>query len=340
MFKSRILEVFVLTGALSALLSPADSAIAGAAIKIDGSSTMYPITDTVAKSFREGKKEAIRITVDISGTGGGFEKFCRGEIDIANASRPIQRKEMKACDKAGVRYVELPVAFDAVTVVVNPKNDWSKAMTVAELKKIWEPAAQGRITRWNQVNPAWPAEPFKLYAAGPGSGTFDYFTQAIMGKAKSSRADFMSSKDDDVNIVIQGVAGDKNALGFLGFGYYAENKDKVRAVAIDNDRGEAVMPSVETVEDGTYQPLSRPIFIYVNMKAAEKPEVKEFVEFYMKNASALARGAHYFPLPPRAYRTNMEFFRTKRLGTVFDGFVPEGLTIDDLLKREARFYEN
>ena len=340
MFRSRILEACVLTGALALSMGASSVTGAGSAIKIDGSSTMYPITDRMAKNFQEAKKEPIGITVDVSGTGSGFSKFCRGEIDIANASRPIRRKEMKACDKAGVRYVELPVAFDAVTVLINPKNDWSKTMTVGELKQIWEPSAQGKITRWNQVNSAWPAEPFKLYATGPGSGTFDFFTQAIVGNAKSSRSDFTASGEDDVNIVIQGVAGDKNALGFLGFGYYAENKDKIRAVAIDNDSGEAIMPSVETVEDGTYQPLSRPIFIYVSTKAAEKPEVREFVEFYMKNASALARGAYYFPLPPRAYRANMEIFKTRRLGTVFDGFLPESLTIDDLLKREARFYEN
>jgi phosphate transport system substrate-binding protein len=340
MFESRILEALVLAGALGLSAGISVVAAAGPVIKIDGSSTMYPISDRMAKNFQEARKEPVGITVDVSGTGSGLAKFCRGEIDIANASRPIRRKEMKTCDKAGVRYVELPVAFDAVTVVINPGNDWSKTMTVAELKQIWEPAAQGRVTRWNQVNPAWPAQAFKLYATGPGSGTFDFFTQAIMGKAKSSRSDFTASGEDDVSIVIQGVAGDKNALGFLGFGYYAENKDKIKAVAIDNDIGEAIMPSVETVEDGTYQPLSRPIFIYVSTKAAEKPEVKEFVEFYMKNASALARGAYYFPLPPHAYRRIMEIFKTRRLGTVFDGFLPESLTIDDLLKREARFYEN
>jgi phosphate transport system substrate-binding protein len=340
MFKSRALEVFVLTAALVPSVTVVYAANTNAEIRIDGSSTMYPITSNVAKGFKEANKEPIGITVDISGTAMGFAKFCRGEIDIANASRPIRRKEMKACDKAGVRYIELPVAFDAVTVVINPGNGWSKTMTVDELRKIWEPAAQGRITRWNQVNPAWPAEAFKLYATGPGSGTFDFFTQAIMGKAKSSRGDFTASEEDDVNVVIQGVAGNKYALGFLGFGYYAENKDKIRAVAVDNDTEEAIMPSVETVEDGTYQPLSRPIFIYVSTKAAEKPEVKEFIEFYVKNASALARGAYYFPLPPRAYRRIMEIFKSRRLGTVFDGFLPESLTIDDLLKREARFYEN
>jgi phosphate transport system substrate-binding protein len=293
---------------------------------------MHPITEAVAENFRKEKKGAVNVTVGISGTGGGFAKFCRGEIDIANASRPIQRKEIKACDKAGIQYVELPVAFDPVTVVVNPANNWVKTMTVAELKKIWEPAAEGKINRWNQVNAAWPDEPLRLYGAGTDSGTFDYFTQAIVGKAKSSRRDFTASEDD--NVLVQGVAGDKNALGFFGFGYYKQNEDKVRAVAIGNGKGEGVIPSGETVEDGTYQPLSRPIFIYVNMKAGEKPEVKEFVEFYMKKASAAVREVQYIPLPPRAYSKNMEFFKTKRVGTVFDGFLPVGLTIDDLLRRQ------
>ena len=338
MFISHIVKLLGMTAVSSALISAAGFAGADAIIKIDGSSTMYPITEAVAENFQGTQKNAIKVMVGVSGTSGGFMKFCRGEIDIVNASRPIQGKEMKACNKARVEYVELPVAFDALTVAVNPKNNWVKTMTVAELKKIWSPAAQGKITRWSQVNPAWPDEPFKLYGADANSGTFDYFTQAIIGKAKSIRGDFTASEDD--NVLVQGVASDKNALGFFGFGYYVENQEKVRAVAIDDGRGEGVIPSVETVEDGTYRPLSRPIFVYVNMKAAEKPEVKEFVTFYIKNASALVRGAHYFPLPPRAYRADMEFFKTKRLGTVFDGFLPVGITIDDLLQREARFYEN
>lgn len=306
-------------------------------IKIDGSSTLYPITEAVAESFQASKKGAVKVTVGVSGTGGGFVKFCRGEIDIANASRPIQKKEIKACNKAGVQYVEMPVAFDALTVVVNPGNDWSKTMTVDELKKMWEPEAQGKIKRWNQVNRTWPDETFKLYGPGPASGTFDYFTQAIVGKEKSSRGDFKGFEDH--NVLIEKAAADKNALAFVGFGYYMENQEKVRAVAID-DGGGGVLPSDETIEDGTYQPLSRPIFIYVNMKGAEKPEVKEFVTFYMKNASMLVKGVRYFPLPPRAYAANMEFFKTKRVGTVFDGFLPIGLTVDDLLQREARLYEN
>ena len=337
MLKTRNLRLFSMTVALSGFIcgmGAGDTGIAHAqtTIKIDGSSTMYPITEAVAENFRKEKKGAVNVTVGISRTSGGFAKFCQGEINIANASRPIQRKEIKACDKAGVEYVELPVAFDPVTVVVNRANTWVNTITVAELKKMWEPAAQGKITRWNQVNPAWPDEEFRLYGAGPDSGTFDYFTRAVVGKAKSSRGDFTASEDD--NMLMQGVAGDRNALGFFGFGYYKQNEDKVRAVAIDNGSGEGVLPSAETVEDGTYQPLSRPIFIYVNMKAAEKPEVKEFVEFYMKNGSAAVREVQYIPLPHRAYSKNLEFFKTKRVGTVFDGFLPVGLTIDDLLRRQ------
>ncbi|WP_090827398.1 PstS family phosphate ABC transporter substrate-binding protein [Nitrosovibrio tenuis] len=329
---------FAILSVLIGFVGIASVAVAGTTIKIDGSSTMYPITEAVAEDFQASKKGAIKVTLGVSGTVGGFTKFCRGEIDIANASRPIQKNEMKACNKAGIQYVELPVAFDALTVVVNPKNDWSKTMTVAELKKMWEPAAQGKITKWSQVNRKWPDEPFKLYGPGPASGSFDYFTQAIIGEAKSSRSDF--TEFEDHNAVVQHVAADKNALGFVGFSYYAENQEKVRAVAIDNGTGNGVYPSAEAIEDGTYQPLSRPIFIYVNMKAAEKPEVKEFVTFYIKNAPSIVKRVHYFTLPPRAYTADMEFFRTKRLGTVFDGFIPVGLTIDDLLKREARLYEN
>lgn len=308
--------------------------VAGAAvIKIDGSSTVYPITEAVAEDFQIAKKGAVKVTVGISGTGGGFKKFCRGEIDIANASRPIQRKEMEDCKKAGVQYVEMPVAFDALTVAVNPRNNWIKTMTVAELKKMWEPAAQGKVTKWNQINPAWPDEPFKLFGAGSDSGTFDYFTEAIVGKAKSSRGDFTASEDD--NVLVQGVASDKNGLGFFGFAYYIENQKKVTAVAVDNGKG-GVLPSAETVEDGSYQPLARPIFIYVSIKAAEKPEVREFVAFYMKNALSLVKEVQYFPFPPSAYITIMEHFNKKRVGTVFNGVSAVGLTIDELLNREAR----
>ena len=318
---------------LAALMSTAGITNAQSIVKVDGSSTVYPITEAVAEDFQIAKRGAIRVTVGISGTGGGFKKFCRGEIDIANASRPIQKKEMEECKKSGIQYVEMPVAYDALTVAINPKNTWAKTMTVAELKKMWEPAAQGRITKWNQINPSWPDKTFKLYGAGADSGTFDYFTEAVVGKAKSSRGDFTASEDD--NVLVQGVASDENGLGFFGFAYYSENQKKVTAVAVDNGKG-GVIPSLETVEDGTYQPLARPIFIYVNIKAAEKPEVKEFVTFYMKNALKLVQEVQYFPLPPSAYTTIMANFTQKRVGTIFGGVSAVGLSISELLKREAR----
>ncbi len=322
---------------LGAVLSTANiGMIAGAnaagLVKIDGSSTVFPITEAVAEDFQNAKKGAVRVTVGISGTGGGFKKFCRGETDIVNASRPILQKEMEECKKSGIQYVEMPVAFDALTVVINPKNDWAKTLTVAELKKIWEPEAQGKITKWNQANPAWPDEKLTLYGAGADSGTFDYFTEAIVGKTKSSRGDFTASEDD--NVLVQGVASDKNALGFFGFAYYVENQKKLKAVAIDSGKG-PVLPSEKTVEDGSYQPLSRPIFIYVNIRSAEKPEVRELVEFYMKNAPALVKEVKFFPLPPQAYSTNLEHLNKKKVGTVFGGRTETGVRVEELLEREA-----
>jgi phosphate transport system substrate-binding protein len=328
--KSLVLGMSAVIGAMITTISVAAS---DRIVKIDGSSTVFPITEAVAEDFQNAMKGAVKVTVGISGTGGGFKKFCRGEIDIVDASRPILEKEMADCKAAGVQYVEMPVAFDALTVVVNPKNNWSNVITVAELKKMWEPAAQAKITRWNQVNPAWPDEPIKLYGAGADSGTFDYFTEAIVGKAKSSRGDFTASEDD--NVLVQGVASDKNGLGFFGFAYYIENQKKLKAVAVDAGKG-PVIPSAKTVEDGTYQPLSRPIFIYVNIKSAEKPEVREFVEFYMKNAIELVKEVKFFSLPAQAYPTNLEHLKKKKVGTVFGGKPETGLRIEEVLKREAR----
>ncbi|MBI2360921.1 MAG: PstS family phosphate ABC transporter substrate-binding protein, partial [Deltaproteobacteria bacterium] len=303
-------------------------------IKIDGSSTVYPVTEAVAEEFQKAKRGKIKVTVGISGTGGGFKKFCRGETDISDASRPILKQEMDVCKKAGIQYYELPVAYDALTVMVNLKNNWVTSMTVAELKKIWEPAAQGKIMKWNQVRSSWPNAPLKLYGAGADSGTFDYFTEAIVGKAKASRGDFTASEDD--NVLVQGIANDRNALGFFGFAYYAENTDKLKAVAIDDGKGRPVLPSSKTVEDGTYQPLARPIFIYVNKKSADKAEVKEFVEFYLKNASKLAKQVKYVALPAKAYTLGLEHFQKGKLGTVFGGEAEVGVKIEDLLRREAR----
>ena len=303
-------------------------------IEIDGSSTVFPVTEAVAEEFQKSKKGKVKVTVGISGTGGGFKKFCRGETDISDASRPILKQEIEACKGSGVEFFELPVAYDALTVIVNPKNDWATSMTVAELKKIWEPAAQGKVTNWNQVRPKWPDAPLTLFGAGADSGTFDYFTEAIVGKAKSSRGDFTASEDD--NVLVQGVANDRNALGFFGFAYYIENQKKLKAVAIDGGKG-PVAPSAKTVEDGTYQPLSRPIFIYVSKKAIAKPEVKEFVEFYLKNAPALVKEVKYVALPDKAYTVGLEHIQKGKIGTVFGGEAEVGVKIDDLLKREAKF---
>jgi phosphate transport system substrate-binding protein len=303
-------------------------------VKVDGSSTVFPVSEAVAEDFQKAKKGAIKVTVGISGTGGGFKKFCRGETDVSNASRPILKQEMADCKAAGIEYYELPVAFDALTVVINPKNSFIKTLTVAELKKMWEPGAQGKVTRWNQVNPAWPDAPIKLFGPGADSGTFDYFTEAVVGKSKSSRGDFTASEDD--NVLVQGVSRDVNGLGYFGYAYYIENKDKLKAVPIVNEKGQAVEPSMEAVLKGIYTPLARPIFIYVNAKSLGKPEVKEFVEYYMKHGGKLAREVKYVPLPDSAYTVGMEHIQKGKKGTVFGGNAEVGVTIEELLKREAK----
>jgi phosphate transport system substrate-binding protein len=327
---SKVLVLFIFAASLATLPQAAKAQV----IQIDGSSTVFPVTEAVAEEFQNSKKGKVKVTVGISGTGGGFKKFCRGEIDISDASRPILKQEIEACKASGVEFFELPVAYDALTVIVNPKNDWATSMTVAELEKIWEPAAQGKVTNWNQVRPKWPDAPLKLFGAGADSGTFDYFTEAIVGKAKSSRGDFTASEDD--NVLVQGVANDRNALGFFGFAYYIENQKKLKAVGVDGGKG-PVVPSAKTVEDGTYQPLSRPIFIYVSKKALAKPEVKEFVEFYLKNAAALVKEVKYVALPAKAYTLALEHIQKGKIGTVFGGQAEIGVKIEDLLKREAKF---
>ncbi|BAU46982.1 protein sphX [Sulfurifustis variabilis] len=302
-------------------------------VQIDGSSTVYPITEAVAEEFQKANR-GVNVTVGVSGTGGGFKKFCRGEIDISDASRPILKKEMDACKAAGIQYIELPVAYDALTVVVNPKNDWIKQMTVAELKKIWEPEAQGKITKWNQVNPKWPDAEIKLFGPGADSGTFDYFTEAVTGKSKASRGDFTASEDD--NVLVQGVSSDRYALGYFGFAYYLENQKRLKAVPIVNPAGKPVLPSIESVENGSYSPLSRPIFIYVSTKSLEKPEVRQFVEYYLTQATPLIEEVGYVPLPANAYKMAASHLKAKKVGTVFGGEAEVGLKIDELLKREAK----
>jgi phosphate transport system substrate-binding protein len=310
------------------------AALAQSTVKIDGSSTVFPIAEAVAEEFQKAKRGAVRVTVGISGTGGGFRKFCRGETDVSNASRPITKAEIAECQKNGVRYIEMPVAYDALSVVVNPKNEWLKEISIDELKKMWEPAAAGKVTRWNQVNPAWPDRPISLFGPGADSGTFEYFTEAVTGKSKSSRGDFTASEDD--NVLVQGVSRDVGALGYFGFAYYAENRDKLKALPISWKGGKAIGPSLETVVNGTYQPLSRPIFIYVKEESAKRPEVREFVEFFNRNADKLVREVKYVPLPAAAYTYNLDALARNRVGTKFGGENIIGVTIEQLMKMEAR----
>jgi phosphate transport system substrate-binding protein len=306
-------------------------------IKVDGSSTVFPITEAVAEEFQKEKQGRVKVTVGISGTGGGFKKFVRGETDISNASRPILTDEMAQAKSAGIEYLELPIAFDALTVVVNNQNDWVTSMKVEELKKIWEPEAQGKITHWNQIRPEWPNEKIILFGAGADSGTFDYFTEAIVGKPKASRGDYTASEDD--NVLVQGVEGTKYSLGYIPYAYFAPHSSRMKAVSIEWDKNkvkEPVTPSPENVIAGTYNPLSRPLFIYVNRKSLDKPAVKEFVEFYLKNVATLAKEVKYVPLSETAYQMATERLRSLKAGTGFGGVPEVGLPVEEILKREPK----
>lgn len=323
-FSFLSLMAFILTG-LSPMVGLADTTT----IKVDGSSTVFPITEAVAEEFQNSTRGQVKVTVGISGTGGGFKKFCRGETDIQDASRPISKEEMENCRKAGIQYFELPVAYDAITIAVSPKNQFLKDITVEDLKKIWAPEAQNKITTWKQVRSEWPDKPLKLYGAGADSGTFDYFTEAVVGKSKSSRGDYTASEDD--NTIVQGIANDESALGYLPYSYYDENKKKLKALSV-----KGIHPSRQTVESGTYSPLSRPIFIYVNKKSSEKAEVRDFVEFYMKHGSKLSAEVKYVPLPAKAYTLALDKFKKGHAGTAFGGHNEVGLKVEDLLKREMK----
>ncbi len=328
---------FIGLGLATALVTVASSITAQEtqSIKIDGSSTVYPITQKIVEDYQSNKKQPAEIKVNFSGTGGGFDKFCRGETDISNASRPIQLDEMEACNNSEVRYIELPIAFDALTVVVNPQNDWLKNITVQELKRIWSPNAEGKITNWQQVRSSFPNRPMNLYAPGQESGTFDYFTEAIVGESGASRRDITSSEDDDV--LVQGVRQDPNGLGYFGLAYYEQHADEIKAIAIDNGRG-AILPSVETVEQAQYQPLSRPLFIYVNAASAQKnPDLRQFIDFYLAQAPELVTEVGYVPLPEEAYQIDKVTFHRGEVGTVFEGKSQFNLTIPELLRKQAKF---
>jgi phosphate transport system substrate-binding protein len=280
-------------------------------ISIDGSSTVYPLTEAVAEEFQTQKRGQIRVTVGVSGTGGGFKKFCRGQTMIQNASRPISPEEKLWCEKQGVTYLELPVAYDALVVIVHRENHWVSELSVEDLKTMWEPQKENPKTLWSQIQPHWPKRPLRLYAPGPDSGTFDYFTEAIMGQAKMSRSDFTASEDD--NTIVQGVYRDKEALGYLGFAYYMANQDKLKAVRIippweEKEKGAkappspGVFPQAHTILSGEYKPLSRSIFIYVNSNTLKhNPLLQEFVLFFLNQASVLSHEVGYVPLPETTY---------------------------------------
>jgi phosphate transport system substrate-binding protein len=327
--KLSIVQLPLLAIALAAGCAPREqegsaTTAAEKAVRVDGSSTVYPITEAVAEEFRAVQPE-VRVTVGISGTGGGFKKFAAGEIDIADASRPIKPEEASAAQAAGIEYVELPVAYDGITMVVHPDNTFVDHLTMEELHKIWAP--ESTVKTWNEVRSSWPKEEIHLYGAGHDSGTFDYFTEVVNGKAQACRADYTASEDD--NVLVQGVSGDKSSLGFFGFAYYAENQDKLRAVPIMSNAG-AIAPSHETIANGTYEPLSRPIFIYVASKSAERPEVQSFATFYLDNAPKLVSQVGYIALSEALYSAMKTRLTSKVTGSVYASPDAKGKTLDQL----------
>lgn len=324
---TKTLKSLLLTAAIVVFL--AQNGLAANTIAIDGSSTVYPITEAVAEEFGF-KNRSARITIGVSGSGGGFKKFCRGETAISDASRPIKKVEMELCAKNGIQFIELPVAYDGIAIVVNKKNNWADTITVDELKRLWEPKAEGVVAKWSQIRKGWPDKKIILFGPGVDSGTFDYFTEAIVGKSHASRADFTSSEDD--NVLVRGVAMEKYALGFFGLAYYVENKNKLNLLAVDGGSG-PVKPSARTVGNGTYAPLSRPLFIYVNKKSAGRPEVGKFVRFYLKNMKSLADEVGYVSLPDKITALASRRFEAGIVGSMYVGKKSVGVSLESLLKK-------
>lgn len=327
----------VATASVIALLSSCAKVQSGQldTVKIDGSSTVYPITQRITEEFNQKDIVSVEIENSFSGTGGGFEKFCVGATDINSASRPIQTDEMVKCKEAGVVYIELPVAFDGITVVVNSQNNWAKEITIDELEKIWQPQSQGKISNWNQVRTSWPDKPLRLYGPGADSGTYDYFTEAVVGKAGASRSDYVASEDDD--LLVQEVSSNPNALGYFGLAYYESNPGQMKPLAVDSGSG-AVLPSSKTVGRGQYQPLSRPLFIYINLASAQNnPAVREFIYYYLERAPEIVAQVGYIPLSKEAYRLDKIHYNKGKVGTVFEGKSQFDLTIDDMLRKQAEY---
>ncbi len=323
----KCLNVFSIAGALalSACGGEPSQSASGQSIQIDGSSTVFPLSEAAAESFTATQRGAARVTVGESGTGGGFRKFCRGETQVQGASRPILTEEMQACAEAGIAYVEVPIAFDGLTVVVHPSNT-VRAVTMAELRRAWEPAAEGQVMNWRQINPRWPDLSLQLFGAGTASGTFDYFTEAVVGTAKSSRTDYTPTEDD--NVTVTGVAGNPGAMGYFGYAYFDQNRQRVSALAIDR-----VAPSPETIASGQY-PLSRPLFVYFNADALQRPQVQRFAQYFIANAARLAGEVGYVGLPESAYATYAERAQLRQTGTAFGGAQDVGASIEEVLARE------
>lgn len=314
-------------------------------ILIDGSSTVYPILKLAADEFLKNWNERINMEVSFSGTSGGFRKFVAAEIDVASASRPISREEIKVTKDYDIRYIEIPIAYDALTIAVNPKNDWIDTIKISELKKIWERAGEGRILRWSQVRPGWPDREFKLYGAGRDSGTFDYFSEVVVGSRDGLRSDYTGSEDD--NELIRGIESSEDAMGFIPLAYFTKEGEKLRALPVQWDFNAktnspvagtpATMPSVEAVLQGNYMPFGRPLFLYVNVTSLEaKPHLKDFLQYFLINADPYVDQAHYLSLPKISYARSIADLESKRTGTRFSGFPEFRLSVADLLNRKPR----
>ena len=301
-------------------------------IKIDGSSTVFPITEAVAEEFGNLTDGNVRIVVGVSGSGGGFKKFCAGETDISNASRPIKQQEVDICEDAGVEYIEIPVALDGLSVMVNPENDFVECVSIKQLNTLWNPQAEGKIQQWDQIDPAWPAEKIQLYGPGVDSGTFDYFTETVNGESQASRGDFVASEDD--NVLVHGISGDKGSLGYFGYAYYLENRDRLKLLGIDGGDG-CVIPSEQSINNGTYRPLSRPVFIYLRKDSALKPHIQEFIRYFLSEdgGQKLVSEVGYIPFPDKIYGLIQARVDSTAIGTLFGGSQPHKGSIEEILSK-------
>tara|TARA_B100002003_G_C14122503_1_gene539958 strand:+ start:507 stop:1535 length:1029 start_codon:yes stop_codon:yes gene_type:complete len=336
-YKINVIVLFIISGIIGCLGGEKISTdsdqveVVSGYVKVDGSSTVYPITEAIAEEFQILHKK-VRVTVGISGTGGGFKKFCNGETDINDASRPIKQKEIDLCKKNGIEAIEIPIAFDGLSIVVNPENDWvTEGITARELKSIWNP--DSTVIKWSDIRPEWPDKEMFLVGPDPDSGTFDYFTNAINGEEHSSRSDYTASADD--NVLVQAISGEKYSLGYFGYAYYSENKGKLKLVAINDENDENgkgfIKPDPISIGKGTYQPLSRPIFIYVNKNSADRPEIAKFINFSLTEGGGLASEVGYIPLPDNVYNLGLKRFEDRNVDSLFTDNSKVGVNIETLM---------